>query len=74
MRADAIDFDDPYKKSISAFYLEALVHTIRKPLKNNFLDYIVEDKYKQYITIEPSDHNIEVTPEFFILKILMQLL
>ena len=65
MKIDAIDFDEPYKKSISAVYLEALVHTIRKPLKYNFLNYIVEDKYKQYITIEPSDHNIEVAPEFF---------
>ena len=65
MKIDAIDFDEPYKKSISAVYLEALVHTIRKPLKYKFLNYIVEDKYKQYITIEPSDHNIEVAPEFF---------
>ena len=34
-------------------------------MKYNFLSYIIEDRYKQFITIEPSDHNIEVAPEFF---------
>ena len=29
------------------------------------MNYIIEEPYKQYIEIKPSDHNIEVSPEFF---------
>ena len=66
MKKGAIDFEYKGKKPISANdLLHDLVHTIQKPLRYNFLNYIVEDKYKDYIKIGPSDHNIEVAPEFF---------
>ena len=60
------NFEYKGKKPISANdLLHDLVHTIQKPLRYNFLNYIVEDKYKDYIKIGPSDHNIEVPPEIF---------
>ena len=66
MKAGAIEAEEIAKKPISANdLLERIVHTIRKPTKYNFLKYVVEEKYQKYITIVPSDHNIEVAPEFF---------
>ena len=66
MIADAIDADEIDKKAISANdLLERIVHTIRSPTKYNFLEYVVPDKFKNYITIVPSNHNIDVAPEFF---------
>ena len=66
MKGDAIKFDPKGKKAISANdLLSRTYHTIQAPLEYRFLDYIVADEYKNYITIEPSDHNIEVAPEFF---------
>ena len=66
MKGDAIESEEIGEKPISANdLLERIVHTIRIPKKYNFLEYVVEDKYKDYITIAPSDHNIEVAPEFF---------
>ena len=66
MKKDAIEFEYKGEKPISANdLLYNLVHTIQKPLRYNFLKYKVDDKYKDYIKIGPSDHNIEVAPEFF---------
>lgn len=66
MISGAIESEEIAKKPISANdLLERIVHTIREPKKYNFLQYVVEDKYKEYITIVPSDHNLEVAPEFF---------
>ena len=66
MKGKAIEFDYKGKKPINAAdLLSGHVHTIREPLKYNFMKYSVEEKYKKYISIEPSDHNIEVAPEFF---------
>ena len=66
MKVGAIDFE--YKGSIpynSYQLLHGLVHAIQLPLEYRFLNYIIEEPYKEYITIKPSDHNIEVSPEFF---------
>jgi hypothetical protein len=41
------------------------VHTIQAPKEYRFLKITVADDYKNYIQIRPSDHNIEVAPEFF---------
>ena len=66
MKGKAIDFEYKKEKPISANdLLSRYAHTIQAPVKYNFLKYSVEDKYKKYITIEPSDHNTEVAPEFF---------
>ena len=66
MKDGAIDFEERGSKPISANdLLERLVHTIRAPTKYNFLKYSVDKEYEQYIKIRPSDHNIEVAPEFF---------
>lgn len=66
MKVGAIEDEEIAKKAISAYdLLEGLVHTIKKPTKYNFLISEVEDKYKPYIDIEPSDHNINVPAEFF---------
>ena len=66
MKVGAIEDEKIAKKAISAYdLLEGLVHTIRKPTKYNFLINEVEDKYKPYIDIQPSDHNIDVPAEFF---------
>ena len=66
MKKGAIEFDNIDTKSISANdLLNRIVHTIRLPLKYNFLKYSVDSQYKSYIKIKPSDHNIEVAPEFF---------
>ena len=66
MKGNAIEFEYKGEKPISANdLLHRLVHTIQAPLKYNFLKYSVEKDYEKYIIIRPSDHNIEVAPEFF---------
>ena len=66
MKGNAISFNITGKKAISANdLLMREFHTIQVPLKYNFLEYKVADVYKDYITIEPSDHNVDVAPEFF---------
>ena len=66
MKNGSIDFIYKGDKHINAFDLmKNFTHTIQEPIKYNFLNYIIEDKYKEYITIKPSNHNIEIAPEFF---------
>ena len=66
MKSGAIEAKEIDQRAISANdLLERLVHTIRSPTKYNFLKYSVDEKYKQFISIGPSDHNIDVPPEFF---------
>ena len=66
MKKDAIVFDYKGNKKINANdLLHNLVHAIKAPLKYNFLNFIVQKEYAAYITILPSDHNINVPPEFF---------
>ena len=66
MKGNAIEFEYKGEKPISANdLLYRLVHTIQAPLKYNFLKYKIEKEYEPYIKIRPSDHNIEVAPEFF---------
>ena len=66
MKGDAIIFDYRGKKPISANdLLSKHAHTIQAPLEYRFLKYTVDNEYKDYIQIKPSDHNIDVAPEFF---------
>ena len=66
MKRDAIDFIYNKSKVINAQDLmRNIVHTIREPISYNFLEYIIEDRYKEYIDIKPSNHNSEISPEFF---------
>ena len=66
MKVSAIDFKYEGNKPLNAHDLyKKYLNTIRVPLKYNFFKYILEKKYEKYITIEPSDHNSEVAPEFF---------
>ena len=69
MKGKTIEFVYKSKKPISdSDLLLRSVHTIRSPLKYNFMKYSVEEKCKKYITIEPNNHNIEIAPEFFYFK------
>ena len=62
----AIDFEEKELKPFNAYdLLFNLVHAVRKPTSYNFLKYIIDEDLKKYITVEPSDHNINVPPEFF---------
>ena len=66
MKGNAIDFEYIDSKPISANdLLSKKVHTIQAPKEYRFLKITVADDYKNYIQIRPSDHNIEVAPEFF---------
>jgi hypothetical protein len=66
MKGDAIKFEYRDTKPINANdLLYRLVHTIQAPLEYRFLKYTIEDEYKEYIQIKPSDHNIDMAPEFF---------
>ena len=66
MKNGSIDFIYKGDKHINAQDLMMnYTHAIQEPIKYNFLNYIIEDRYKEYITIKPSNHNIEVSPEFF---------
>ena len=66
MKFNAIDFEGKESEPINANdLLYNYVHTIRKPTSYNFFNYIVDEDLKKYIKIEPSDHNINVSPEFF---------
>ncbi len=66
MKQNAIDFIYKGRKILNAQDLmKKIVHTIQEPLSYNFLEYIIEDRYKKYISIKPSNHNLEVAPEFF---------
>ena len=66
MKGDAIDFEYINSKPISANdLLSKTVHTIQAPKEYRFLKYTVDEDYKNYIQIRPSDHNLEVAPEFF---------
>ena len=66
MKGNAIDFEYKEDKPISANdLLSRITHTIQAPLSYNFFKYSVSKDYEKFITIEPSDHNIYVAPEFF---------
>ena len=41
------------------------MYTIQEPIRYNFLNFTIEEPYKQYINIKPSDHNIEIPPQVF---------
>ena len=45
--------------------LKPHMYNIQEPIKYNFLNFTVEERYKQYINIKPSNHNIETPPQVF---------
>ena len=65
MKAGAIDFENKGSQHDSADLMKKFTHTVQEPKKYNFLNITIDDLYSKYITIEPSDHNIDVPPEFF---------
>jgi len=66
MFGSAIDFEYLGSKPINANDLLMGIKTaIQKPLKYNFLILDIPDDIKPYVTIIPSDHNIDVAPQFF---------
>ena len=66
MKGNAIYFKYEGSKKINANDLvREFVHSIKVPLKYNFLNYVVEKEYSEYISIKPSDHNKDVASEFF---------
>ena len=69
MNVDAIDFEYVGSKPINSFdFFHRYVHSIQLPLEYRFFNYIIEDKYKKYINIKPSPHNIGVAPAYFDLE------
>ena len=63
---NGIEFEYKGEKTLNANdFLYSITHSIQKPLKYNFMEVEVPEEIKNYITIEPSDHNIEVAPQFF---------
>lgn len=66
MKGGAITFQDLKSQAINADdLLKGIVHTIQKPIAYNFLTLEIPDEFKDFIKIEPSDHNIQTAPQFF---------
>ena len=66
LKYEAIDFVDKPGKPGSAYdLLNSLKSTVQVPTKYNFMKVTLPKGYEQYITVEPSDHNVDVAPEFF---------
>jgi hypothetical protein len=66
MKFSAIDFEYKGSEAISANDLMSRVkHSIQAPIKYNFLKLTIPPEIEPYITIKPSDHNIDVAPLFF---------
>ena len=66
MYDNAIKFDYRGNKSLSGmdmFY--SIVRAIRAPQEYNFMTLNIPEAIKDYITIKPSDHNLEVSPQVF---------
>ena len=62
----AIDFEERGEAAINGNdLLMGEVHTIKAPLKYNFMKLNIPKEIEPYITIQASDHNIDVAPEFF---------
>ena len=53
------------KQSSANDNLKPHMYNIQEPIKYNFLNFTVEERYKQYINIKPSNHNIETPPQVF---------
>ena len=66
MKKEAIEFIYRGQQQINAHdYMYDFTHTVQEPIKYNFLNYIVEDRYKEYISIKPANHSNTTSPEFF---------
>src|SRR5690606_7849288 len=61
-----IEFNYTGSKPISANdLLTRYKHAIQVPLKYNFLRLEIPEEIRPYVTIYPSDHNVDVAPLFF---------
>ncbi|MGL4948072.1 MAG: hypothetical protein ACRC42_01660, partial [Mycoplasma sp.] len=66
MKKNSINFDPIKEQALNGNdLLYGWVHTIQKPTAYNFLILDIPSNIKDYITIEPSDHNIQTAPQFF---------
>ena len=67
MKNGSIDFLYKGKQRINAYeiFMYEYIHTIQEPISYNFLNYTVDDRYRDFIDIKPSNHNIEISPEYF---------
>lgn len=63
---NAINFDYYGAEPINANdLLFGTTHSVQMPLAYNFMILNIPDSIKSYVTIIPSDHNIDVAPQFF---------
>ena len=63
---EAIDFEERGEVAINAFdLLMSTVTSVKAPLKYNFMKVNIPEDLIPYVTVDPSDHNIDVAPEFF---------
>ena len=67
MKVDAIEFEtSETERMISAYLLlKNQIKAVKIPRKYNFLILTIPNEIKNYIDIEPSDHNANVPPQFF---------
>ena len=67
MKNGSIDFINRGKIETNGFevFMYEYIHTIQDPISYNFLNYTVEERYRDFIYIKPSNHNIEISPEYF---------
>ena len=66
MYDNAIKFDYRGNKSLSGMDLFfSIVRAIRAPQEYNFMTLNIPEAIKEYITIKPSTHNLELPPQVF---------
>jgi hypothetical protein len=67
MKEDAITMNlEGYSLPLNAASIMlGKVTAIQYPKKYNFMDYIIPDEIKPYVTMTPSQHNLDISPQFY---------
>ena len=67
MKEDAITMNpEGYSLALNAASIMlGKVTAIQYPKKYNFMDYIIPDEIKPYVTMTPSQHNLDISPQFY---------
>jgi len=66
LKNGAIEFEDRGSMFTSSHtIMKNSISNIQAPLKYNFIEPVIPEEIKPYITLKCSDHNIDVAPQFF---------
>ena len=67
MKENAITMNsEEYSKALNAMsIMSGKVTAIQYPKEYKFMSYIIPDEIKPYITLTPSQHNLDVSPQFY---------